>query len=556
MKNEKNELVFCPLGGSGEIGMNMNLYGYGAPNNHDWIMIDIGVGFVDDSIPGVDLMVADPDFIVQRKENLLGILLTHAHEDHIGAIAHLWPLLGCPIYATPFTAILIKEKFKEKKISIEGKIKIIELNGNVKIGPFDINYVTLTHSILEPNALRIKTPVGTLFHTGDWKCDEDPLLGKKMDEVKLKSIGQDGVLAMICDSTNIFTEGRSGSEKDVRDSMLTIMENIQHRIVVTTFASNAARMETVFKCAEKVGRHLSLVGRSMHRIYNTAKECGYLQNLKPPIDPRDAKKIPRNKIVYLCTGSQGEPMGAMNRIVNEEHPDVFLDSDDTVIFSSRIIPGNEKKLFKIHNLLVKRKINVISEENAFIHVSGHPGRDEMKDMYSWIKPQISIPVHGEHRHLKEHFDFAKSLGVPNPALIENGDIIRIYPGAPKIIDKVHNGKLLVDGNRLIDENSKFLNDRKNFSYNGLMDITLLISKKGQLDRNPIINLRGLPLNDEEIDEVLYDIEELIIDSSNSYSLNNKKNEKNFIDSLKSNLKKIIYSKTKKRPYTNIVIIRV
>ena len=556
MKNEKNELVFCPLGGSGEIGMNMNLYGYGAPNNHDWIMIDIGVGFVDDSIPGVDLMVADPDFIVQRKENLLGILLTHAHEDHIGAIAHLWPLLGCPIYATPFTAILIKEKFKEKKISIEGKIKIIELNGNVKIGPFDINYVTLTHSILEPNALRIKTPVGTLFHTGDWKCDEDPLLGKKMDEVKLKSIGQDGVLAMICDSTNIFTEGRSGSEKDVRDSMLTIMENIQHRIVVTTFASNAARMETVFKCAEKVGRHLSLVGRSMHRIYNTAKECGYLQNLKPPIDPRDAKKIPRNKIVYLCTGSQGEPMGAMNRIVNEEHPDVFLDSDDTVIFSSRIIPGNEKKLFKIHNLLVKRKINVISEENAFIHVSGHPGRDEMKDMYSWIKPQISIPVHGEHRHLKEHFDFAKSLGVPNPALIENGDIIRIYPGTPKIIDKVHNGKLLVDGNRLIDENSKFLNDRKNFSYNGLMDITLLISKKGQLDRNPIINLRGLPLNDEEIDEVLYDIEESIIDSSNNYSLNNKKNEKNFIDSLKSNLKKIIYSKTKKRPYTNIVIIRV
>ena len=556
MKNEKNELVFCPLGGSGEIGMNMNLYGYGAPNNHDWIMIDIGVGFVDDSIPGVDLMVADPDFIVQRKENLLGILLTHAHEDHIGAIAHLWPLLGCPIYATPFTAILIKEKFKEKKISIEGKIKIIELNGNVKIGPFDINYVTLTHSILEPNALRIKTPVGTLFHTGDWKCDEDPLLGKKMDEVKLKSIGQDGVLAMICDSTNIFTEGRSGSEKDVRDSMLAIMENIQHRIVVTTFASNAARMETVFKCAEKVGRHLSLVGRSMHRIYNTAKECGYLQNLKAPIDPRDAKKIPRNKIVYLCTGSQGEPMGAMNRIVNEEHPDVFLDSDDTVIFSSRIIPGNEKKLFKIHNLLVKRKINVISEENAFIHVSGHPGRDEMKDMYSWIKPQISIPVHGEHRHLKEHFDFAKSLGVPNPALIENGDIIRIYPGTPKIIDKVHNGKLLVDGNRLIDENSKFLNDRKNFSYNGLMDITLLISKKGQLDRNPIINLRGLPLNDEEIDEVLYDIEELIIDSSNNYSLNNKKNEKNFIDSLKSNLKKIIYSKTKKRPYTNIVIIRV
>ena len=394
------------------------------------------------------------------------------------------------------------------------------------------------------------------MHTGDWKCDSDPLIGKKMDEVKLKAIGKEGVLAMICDSTNIFTEGRSGSEKDVRDSMMTIMENIKNRIVVTTFASNAARMETVFKCAEKVGRHLSLVGRSMHRIYNTARECGYLQNIKPPIDPRDAKKIPRNKIVYLCTGSQGEPMGAMNRVVNEEHPDVMLDAGDTVIFSSRIIPGNEKKLFKIHNLLVKRKINVISEDNAFIHVSGHPGRDEMRDMYSWIKPQIAIPVHGEHRHMKEHYDFAKSLGVPNPALIENGDIIRIYPGEPKIIDKVHSGKLLVDGNRLIDENSRFLNDRKNIANNGLMDVTLLISKKGNLDRNPIINLRGLPVSEEDLDEILYDLEDAIIDTAKNYSLNNKKDEKNLIDALKSNLKKVVYSSVKKRPYTNIVLIRL
>ena len=266
MKNN-NELIFCPLGGSGEIGMNMNLYGYGEKNNHEWIIIDIGVGFVDDSVPGVDLMVPDPDFILQRKDDLLGILLTHAHEDHIGAIALLWPSLECPIYATPFTATLIKEKFREKKINIGSHLKIIELNGNIKIGPFDINYVTLTHSILEPNALQIKTPHGTLLHTGDWKCDTDPLIGKQMDEIKLKEIGKQGVLAMICDSTNIFTEGRSGSEKDVRESMLTVFENIKKKIVVTTFASNVARMETVFKCAEKVGRHLSLVGRSMYRIY-------------------------------------------------------------------------------------------------------------------------------------------------------------------------------------------------------------------------------------------------------------------------------------------------
>lgn len=555
MKNN-NELIFCPLGGSGEIGMNMNLYGYGEKNNHQWIIIDIGVGFVDDSVPGVDLMVPDPDFILQRKDDLLGILLTHAHEDHIGAIALLWPSLECPIYATPFTATLIKEKFREKKINIGSHLKIIELNGNVKIGPFDINYVTLTHSILEPNALQIKTPHGTLLHTGDWKCDTDPLIGKQMDEIKLKEIGKQGVLAMICDSTNIFTEGRSGSEKDVRESMLTVFENIKKKIVVTTFASNVARMETVFKCAEKVGRHLSLVGRSMHRIYNTARECGYLQNIKPPLDPRDAKKIPRDKIVYLCTGSQGEPLGAMNRIVNQEHPDVYLDEGDTVIFSSRIIPGNEKKLFKIHNQLVKNNINVISEENAFIHVSGHPGRDEMRDMYDWIKPKISIPVHGEHRHMKEHYDFATSLGVPQPMLIENGDMIRIAPGEPKVVDKVHNGKLYVDGNRVIDDQSRFLKDRKNIAHNGLMDVTLIISKKGNLDRNPIINIRGLPLNDDELDECFYEMEDEILKTSKGYSLNNKKHEKNLIDALKSNLKKIIYSKTRKRPYTNITLIRV
>ena len=555
MKNN-NELIFCPLGGSGEIGMNMNLYGYGEKNNHQWIIIDIGVGFVDDSVPGIDLMVPDPDFILQRKDDLLGILLTHAHEDHIGAIALLWPSLECPIYATPFTATLIKEKFREKKINIGSHLKIIELNGNVKIGPFDINYVTLTHSILEPNALQIKTPHGTLLHTGDWKCDTDPLIGKQMDEIKLKEIGKQGVLAMICDSTNIFTEGRSGSEKDVRESMLTVFENIKKKIIVTTFASNVARMETVFKCAEKVGRHLSLVGRSMHRIYNTARECGYLQNIKPPLDPRDAKKIPIDKIVYLCTGSQGEPLGAMNRIVNQEHPDVYLDEGDTVIFSSRIIPGNEKKLFKIHNQLVKNNINVISEENAFIHVSGHPGRDEMRDMYEWIKPKISIPVHGEHRHMKEHYDFATSLGVPQPMLIENGDMIRIAPGEPKIIDKVHNGKLYVDGNRVIDDQSRFLKDRKNIAHNGLMDVTLIISKKGNLDRNPIINIRGLPFNDEELDECFYEMEDEILKTSKAYSLNNKKHEKNLIDALKSNLKKIIYSKTRKRPYTNITLIRV
>ena len=379
---KKEEFIFCPLGGSGEIGMNMNLFAYGRPDNKKWIIVDIGVTFADDTIPGVDLIYPDPGFIVDKKNDLLGLVLTHAHEDHIGAIAHIWPQLLCDIYATPFTSVLIKEKFREKKIDLGNKLKIVKLNGNVKLGPFEIEFVTLTHSILEPNGLSIKTSSGTVLHTGDWKIDPNPLIGEKINEKKLKKIGEQGVLAMICDSTNVFVPGRAGSESDVRDSLLKIMENRSNRIIVTSFASNVARMESIFYCAKKIGRHISLVGRSMHRIYKAAKQCGYLSNLIEPIDPRDAKKLERKKILYLCTGSQGEPNGAMMRISNYIHPDVLIESGDTVIFSSKIIPGNEKKLYKLHNQLVKNGIDVVSEENEFVHVSGHPNREDLKDMYN------------------------------------------------------------------------------------------------------------------------------------------------------------------------------
>jgi len=295
----KEELLFCPLGGSGEIGMNMNLFAYGKPDNQKWIMVDIGVTFADDSLPGIDLIYPDPGFITDKKENLLGIVLTHAHEDHIGAIAHLWPKLKCKIFATPFTAVLIREKFKEKRIDITSSLQIVDLNGIINLGPFKIEYITLTHSILEPNGLRIETPAGIILHTGDWKVDQNPLIGGKINSERLKEIGKEGVLAMICDSTNVFSIGRSGSELDVRKSMLNIMSRFKKRIIVTSFASNVARMETIFYCAEKIGRQISLVGRSMHRIYKAAKQCGYLNNLIKPIDPRVAKKISREKIVYL-----------------------------------------------------------------------------------------------------------------------------------------------------------------------------------------------------------------------------------------------------------------
>ena len=551
----KDELLFCPLGGSGEIGMNMNLFGYGKPGDHKWIMVDIGVSFADDSMPGIDLIYPDPGFIVERKNNLLGIVLTHAHEDHIGAIAHLWPKLKCKIFATPFTAILVIEKFKEKNIDITNDLKIIELNGSFKLESFEIEYITLTHSILEPNGLRIKTPPGVILHTGDWKVDPNPLIGDKINSQRLKEIGKEGVLAMICDSTNVFSPGRSGSELDVRKSLLDIMRRLKKKIIVTSFASNVARMETIFYCAEKTGRQISLVGRSMHRIYKAARQCGYLKNTIAPIDSRDTKNFPRDKIVYLCTGSQGEPMGAMMRIANYVHPDVFLEKGDTVIFSSKIIPGNEKKLYKLHNQLVREGIEVISEETEFIHVSGHPNREDLKDMYNWVKPKCVIPVHGEHRHMIEHINFAKEMQVPYPVQVENGDIVKIYPGnKPEVYDKAPSGKLYLDGNVSVDEDSQSIKDRRNLSSNGFLEITILINSKGKIHNNPIATFRGLPIHEKN--DFIYGLSNEIENITRKFKLGNKKQEDNLIDELKITCRKFSKEKTGKKPFTNINLVKI
>ena len=551
----KEEFLFCPLGGSGEIGMNMNLFAYGKPDNQKWIIVDIGVTFADDTVPGVDLIYPDPGFIVDKKDNLLGIVLTHAHEDHIGAIAHIWPKLKCKIYATPFTSVLVSEKFKEKKIDITSYLKIVELNSTITLDPFKLEFITLTHSILEPNGLRIETPAGSVLHTGDWKVDPNPLIGGEINSKRLKEIGDAGVLAMICDSTNVFSIGKSGSEMDVRKSLLNIMGRLKKRIIVTSFASNVARMETVFYCAEKTGRQISLVGRSMHRIYKAAKKCGYLNNIIEPIDPRDAKNISRNKIVYLCTGSQGEPMGAMMRISKYIHPDVFIEKDDTVIFSSKIIPGNEKKLYKLHNQLVKEGIEVISEENEFVHVSGHPNRDDLKEMYNWVKPKCVIPVHGEHRHMIEHINFAKEMQVLYPVRVENGDIVKLYPGdKPEVFDKAPSGRLYLDGNISVEEDAQSIKQRKNISINGFMEITILVTPKGNIHNKPILTFRGLPIY--QTDEFIYGLEEEIDKTTKTFSLNSKKQESNLIDALKSICKKYSKEKTGKKPITNVNLVRI
>ena len=551
----KEELLFCPLGGSGEIGMNMNLFGYGHPGNHKWIMVDIGVTFADDTLPGIDLIYPDPGFITERKDNLLGIVITHAHEDHIGAIAHLWPKLKCKIFATPFTAILIKEKFKEKQIDITKDLSIVQLNGSVDLNPFEIEYITLTHSILEPNGLRIKTPAGIILHTGDWKVDPNPLIGDEINSKRLKEIGDEGVLAMICDSTNVFSSGRSGSELDVRKNLLNIMERLKKKIIVTSFASNVARMESVFYCAEKTGREISLVGRSMHRIYKAARQCGYLKNTIDPIDPRDAKNFPREKIVYLCTGSQGEPLGAMMRISNYSHPDVYIEEGDAVIFSSKIIPGNEKKLYKLHNQLVREGIEVISEETEFIHVSGHPNREDLRDMYQWVKPKCVIPVHGEHRHMIEHINFAKEMQVPYPVQVENGDIVKLSPGSePKVYDKAPSGRLYLDGSISVEENSQSIKDRRNLGSNGYLEVTILISQSGKIHNNPITSFKGLPIYEKE--DFIYGLQEEIEKTTRTFKLGNRQQEHNLIDALKIACRKFTKEKIGKKPYTNINLINI
>ena len=552
---KKEELIFCPLGGSGEIGMNMNLYAYGTEKNQKWIIVDMGVTFADDSIPGIDLIFPDPGFILDKKEDLLGIILTHAHEDHIGAVAHIWPNLKCKIYATPFTSVLIQEKFKEKKIDISKYLNIVPLNSKIQLGAFEIDFVTLTHSILEPNGLSITTPAGTILHTGDWKIDPNPLIGGNIDEKKLKEIGEKGVSAMICDSTNVFNPGRAGSESDVRESLLKIMETKLNRILVTSFASNVARMESIFYCAKKTERSICLVGRSMQRIYKAARKCGYLGNLIKPIEPKKAKIVSKNKILYLATGSQGEPMGAMNRIMNGIHPEVFLESGDCVIFSSKIIPGNEKKLYQLQNLIVKNDVEIITEENAFVHVSGHPNREDLKDMYKWVKPKCIIPVHGEHRHMKEHVTFAKEMQIPKTLLIENGDIIKILPGnEPQIIDKAPSGRLYLDGNLGVDVESQSIKERKNISINGYLEITLIISNNGKV-KKPIISFKGIPESDEN-ENFIFDMEDEIFSICKTFSLQSKNQEKNLIETIKQNCRRIVKDKTGKKPFTNINIARI
>lgn len=491
----RDELVFLPLGGAGEIGMNLNLYGFGPANDRRWIMVDLGVTFGDERTPGVDLIMPDPSFIEERSDELLGLVLTHAHEDHIGAVAHLWPRLRCPVYATPFTAALVRAKLIDAGIESEVPMNIVPLGGRISLGPFDIEFVTLTHSIPEPNALAIRTPLGLVMHTGDWKIDPEPLVGGDMDIARLAAIGDEGVRAIVCDSTNVFSPGTSGSEADVAKSLIDVIRACPRRVAVTTFASNVARIESIARAAEACDRHVVLVGRSMFRIVGAARETGYLADLPPFLSEQDAGYVPPDKVLFICTGSQGEPRAALARIVEDSHANITLSEGDTVIFSSRIIPGNESSIFDLQNRLAERGIRVITEKDHFVHVSGHPCRDELARMYQWIRPQVAVPVHGEARHLAEHALLARELQVPETVVLRNGLMVRLAPGPAEIVDEAPAGRLYLDGDVLIEADEGAIQERRKLAFAGSVFVSLVLDRDGKVRGDPQVRLMGLPAED-------------------------------------------------------------
>ncbi len=504
---DQDELVFLPLGGSNEIGMNFNLYGYGPAHARKWIVVDLGVTFGDQTTPGVEIILPDPEFIREYAKDIIGIVLTPAHEDHIGAVSWLWPQLRAPLYATPFTAFLLREKLRENEECAQAQITEVPLSGKIQLGPFEVELITLTHSIPEPNGLAVRTPLGTVLHTGDWKIDPDPVLGATTDEAAIQKLGDDGVLAMVCDSTNVFVDGESGSEADVKEALAGLIGGLSGKVAVACFASNVARMDSVIRAAEAAGRGVCLVGRSMHRMAAAAKSVGLLEGIGEFLSEQQAGALPENEVLFLCTGSQGEPRAALSRIADGSHPHVKLGAGDACVFSSRVIPGNEIPIRNLQNRLADRGVRLYTErDHPGIHVSGHPCRDELAQMYAWARPQIAVPTHGERRHLLEHAAFAKDMQVPQSIAPRNGDMVRLAPGRAEIIDEVPAGRIYVDAGVLTPENGDALRERRHAAYNGMLAVSVVLDGRGKIAAGPQVRALGLPADDDyPMDEVLEDL---------------------------------------------------
>jgi ribonuclease J len=491
-----NELVFASLGGIGEIGMNLSIYGFGEEPRRQWIIVDCGVSFAsEEQLPGVDLILPDIRFLIEKRRNILALVLTHGHEDHMGALIDLWPRLKVPIHATPFTAALFEARRASETGAPEIPVQIVPVGGHVSIGPFAIDFINVAHSIPESNALAIRTPAGTVVHTGDWKIDPTPLIGAPTDCAKLSALGDQAVLALIGDSTNAIRDGRSPSESDVAKTLADLIRTAPRRVAVTTFASHVGRLRAVAEAARAAGREVVVVGRAMERVVQVARETGYLDGVQEFHSVESYGYLPPEKVVALCTGSQGEPRAALARIAEDEHPDVALSRGDRVIFSARPIPGNEKAIARVISGLVLQGVEVITDRTHLVHVSGHPRRDELRDMIGWVRPQILIPAHGEPLHLAEHAELARRAGVPQVLVCRNGDLVRLTPGRAEIIDQLPSGRLYKDGSLVIEAEARTIAARRRLSFSGVVSVAIAINDKGALVAYPEIELIGLPETD-------------------------------------------------------------
>ena len=539
--------------------MNLNLFGYGPPSNRKWIIVDIGVTFGGLDTPGVEIIMPDTNFIEEHVDNLIGIVLTHAHEDHMGALARLWPRLKCPVYATPFTMYLVKDRLAEFDLLDEVELHEIPLKGRFDLGPFDLEMITLTHSIPEPNALAIRTDEGVILHTGDWKIDPDPQIGEPVDVAAIEALSEEGILAMICDSTNVFTPGEAGSEGDVRKELSKLIGEYEGRgVAVASFASNVARLESVMVAAKENNRSVCLVGRSMERMTRAAKSVGLLKGLPETLDQDEASNIPSEHVLYLCTGSQGEPRAALSRIANNDHRHVDFKAGDVVIFSSKIIPGNEKSIFALQNALADDGIEIVTEKSRDIHVSGHPCRGELTAMYGWAKPHIAVPVHGERRHLIEHAKLAKGLGINHGIAPHNGEMIKLSKSGVEIVDIVTNGRLHVDGSEIVDSKDDGLRLRRKMAYAGHIAISVVIDGKGVLISGPETRISGFPAGKDGdlLDELIESVSDVAEDAFDTLTRKERTNEDEVETRIRSHVRRYVKQETGKRTIVEVTAHKV
>ena len=556
MANNDSELVFAALGGLGEIGMNAALYGYGPASKRKWLMVDCGLAFAGPDLPGVDILVPDISFIDKIKRDLVGLVITHAHEDHIGGIAALWSRLGCPVYATPFAASLLETKRLAEPGAPQVPLMRVAQGARLALAPFDIEFIAMAHSIPESCALAIRTPAGLVLHSGDWKIDPAPGVGLPTDEARLKEIGDEGVLAMISDSTNIMRDGQSPSEADVAATLEDVMRHAKGRVVVTTFASNVARIRAVALAAQACGRSVVIAGRALDRVNDVARECGLLDGVLPFFSPDVFSDLARDRIVVLATGSQGEPRAAMARVAVNDHPVIKLAPGDTAIFSSRTIPGNEREVNRIINALIDQGVEVVTDRTALVHCSGHPRRDEVAKLYSLVRPQIAIPAHGEPQHLSEHMRFARAQGVLHVIGARNGDVVLLGPATPGIVDEIKHGRMAQDGSILLSTNDESLRARVRLSQSGVISVAMAVTGKGELAGDPDVVLAGVPArtNDgRQIDEL---VDAAIFETFDALPRGRRRDADAVSNAVERAVKNTLYAAWGKRPLVHVLVVEV